>query len=149
MTVLTNPYCVATVIREADEEYIEDVTTLHSFDDVATHLRSTYEWFADVIAESRSDEETSEAAVPIGGFGVQLRNRWDGLIEVGVGRDIWFLFRHEPKPSRCISDNPPVKGSLVFYLDGWHYTELEQDSLVSKGACMAALRQWLDSGNLQ
>jgi hypothetical protein len=148
MTGSLQPYCVATVIKQVDPEQIEEVTVLHTFDDVVAHLRRTYDWFADVIADIRSENETSEPTVPIGGFGVQLRNRWGGEVEVGVGRAIWFLFRSEPSPGKCISDNPELSGSLVFYLDGWHYTELERHRLVSKGTCLITLRHWLDSGKM-
>ena len=33
----------------------------------------------------------------------------------------------------------------VFYLDGWHHTELESDSLVSREACLRASRDWLET----
>jgi hypothetical protein len=148
MTSAEHPYCVATVIREVDPEQIEDVVVLHSFDEVVAHLRHTYDWFADVIADYRAAEDSSATDVPVGGFGVQLRNCWGGEVEVGVGRAVWFLFQHQPRPSRCVSDSPALGGSLVFYLNGWHYTELERDSLVSRSKCLSVLREWLETGVL-
>jgi hypothetical protein len=97
------------------------------------------------MADRRAEDETP-AEVPVGGFGVRLHNRWDGKVEVGVGRDVWFLFRHVPKPSQRYSNRPLLDGSLAFWLDGWHYTELESDMLVSQAACLEALRRWLETG---
>ena len=54
---------------------------------------------------------------------MQLRNRWGGEVEVGIGRDVWFLMRHHPEPARCYSDRPTVDGALAFWLGGWHHTE--------------------------
>src|SRR5438445_1269848 len=108
MTDAEHPYCVATVIREVHPEQIEDVVSLRSFEEVVAYLRHTYDWFADVIADYRAAEDFSPTDVPVGGFGVQLRNRWGGEVEVGVGRAVWFLFQREPRPSRCVSDRPAL-----------------------------------------
>ncbi len=129
-------------------EIIEDVTSLNSFDEVLGHLLVTYNWFADSIADARAMEDKSEEIPPIGGFCVKLRNRWGSQVEVGVGRKIWFLFQLEPETRKCLTDNPAMNGSLVFYLYGWHYTELERDSLISKESCLVALRQWFEEGRL-
>ena len=66
--------------------------------------------------------------------------------QVGPGRDVWFLFRHEPPPGRCYSDHPPIEGTRVFYLDGGHHTELGADMLVSRDECLRVLRSGLDTG---
>jgi hypothetical protein len=95
---------------------------------------------ADLRAEAENPDET-----PVGGFGVLLRNRWGGEVEVGVGRDIWFLFRRVPEPGRCYTDRPPLEGYLAFWLGGGHYTQLESDMLVSREAWLEALRRWLES----
>jgi hypothetical protein len=82
----------------------------------------------------------------LGGFGVEVTNRWGSVVEVGPGRDVWFLFRHEPPPSRCHSDRPPIQGTRVFYPDGGRHTELGAHMLVSREECLRALREWLDTG---
>jgi hypothetical protein len=145
MTDADIPYCVATVVRDANSPRNE-VSRLGSFEEVAAHLHSAYVWFADLMADLRTEDETPHK-VPVGGFGVRLQNRWGGEVEVGVGRDIWFLFRHLPEPRRCYSDRPPLDGYLAFWLDGWHYTELGRDMLVSRAACLSVIHQWLESGN--
>jgi hypothetical protein len=148
MTASPEAYCVARVIKEWEPEFVEEVTVLDSFDDVVAHLRQTYNWFADVIADVRSQQEPCETADAIGGFGVQLRNRWGGEVEVGVVRAIWMLHRHQPRPSKCISDDAELAGTMVFYLDGWHHTELDRRSLVSKATCLSTLRHWLETGEM-
>jgi hypothetical protein len=144
MTDTAAPYCVATVIRPLDPPR-EEIKELRSFEEVVAHLRATHAWFADFMADLRAEGE-ARGDVPVGGFGVELRNRWGGEVEVGVGRDIWFLFQSRPEPARCYSDRPPLDGYLAFWLDGWHYTELARGMLVSRQACLAALRRWLETG---
>jgi hypothetical protein len=121
-----------------------DSRHLASFEEVVSFLRETYNWFADLIADRRAEEELPTKVEPIGGFGVQLINHWGSQVEVGVGRDIWFLCRCRPKPTRGFSDNPQMVGWLVFYLDGWHYTSLDSLSLVPRDACISALKRWLE-----
>ncbi len=133
MPDMAPPYCVATVVREF-EPLTEAITSLGSFEDVVVHLRATHSWFADRMADCRSEDDSPDA-VPDGGGGVQLRNRWGSMVEVGVGREVWFLFRHAPEPSLCYSDRPPLDGYLAFWLGGWHHTELGRDMLVSR-ACV-------------
>jgi hypothetical protein len=140
-------YCEARVVRLAleDEEnpLPEERTRLDSFPEVERFLKRTYEWFADIMAERLAAEGHSGEA--IGGFGVRLTNRWQGVVEVGVGRKVWALFRVEPRPTLRFSDSPELAGTLVFYLDGWHHTELESEMLVSRGACLRALEEWLET----
>ena len=59
---------------------------------------------------------------------------------------MWLLARIEPKPLCFYSDHPELDGALVFYLHGWHHTEMESTMLVSREACLAAVGVWLDSG---
>src|SRR5438552_6320671 len=100
-------YCTAVVVREVDPSHA-DTVELASFEAVVSFLRQTYAWFANLIADRRADEDQPGEPESIVGFGVALTNRWSSEVEVGVGRDIWFLFRHHPRPSRCFSDNPPM-----------------------------------------
>jgi hypothetical protein len=62
-----------------------------------------------------------------------------------VGREIWFLIRIRPRPSRICSDRPRLEGRLVFYLAGGHYTDFESRDLVSTDVAKHALRRWLDA----
>jgi hypothetical protein len=141
------PYCMARVIRFApedeDDPLPEESTRLDSFPEVERFLKRTYGWFAKVVAERRTLEECPGEA--IGGFGVKLTNRWMSMVEVGVGRKVWLLLRIVPRPTLCFSDHPEIDGSLVFYLDGWHHTELESEMLVSREACLRALHDWLET----
>jgi hypothetical protein len=132
-------YCIAAVGHDGEPK-----TALATFDDVLAYLRATYNALADDYADGRVDAVEPEPD-PVGGFGIWLRNRWGSEVEVGVGRDIWFLMRTEPKPSICFSDNPPLDDYLVFYLDGGHYTDLASRDLVSRAAAMEVLRRWLDA----
>ena len=141
---MESDYCTATVIRGFDPPN-QTIDTLVSFDEVRSHLAGVYDWFIDELVKLRADDpKWEEERARLGGFGVQLRNRWGGIIEVGVGRKVWFLHRHEPVPSRTLSDYPEMDGNLVFYLDGWHWTELDRTQLASREACLFALREWLD-----
>lgn len=144
MTGSAVPYCVARFVRDLDPLQ-EEVAALGTFEEVVTQFRATHCWFADRMADQRIEDEPPDK-VPIGGFGVQLRNRWGGEVEVGVGREVWFLMLHQPAPARCYSDRPPLDGYLAFWLCGWHHTELGRDMLVSRAACLEAVRQWLETG---
>jgi hypothetical protein len=145
MTAVSDCYCTATVIREVDPWQAEPVS-LDSFVDLLVFLRQTYNWFADFIADQRAEEgKRRPDEEPIGGFGVTLRNRWKSELEVGIGRDLWFLMRLQPEPRDCFSDQPDSAGPLGFFLSGWHYTPLSGHLLVSRRACLAGLRRWLDS----
>jgi hypothetical protein len=136
-----NPYCSA--VFKIDPPLMETVA-LVSFDAVVTFLLQAYNRFADQIADHRADQELSSEFERVGGVGVTLGNRWGSKVEVGVGRSIWFLFLLEPPPRRVFSDNPPMPQNLVFYLDGGHHTELTSGMLVSREACLAVLRAWLE-----
>jgi hypothetical protein len=140
-------YCVATVIRDYDPPQ-EREASLGSFEEVFALLRASYSWFADLMAQLRAEDKVA-GDVPIGGFGVCLRNRWGSVIEVGVGRDLWFLCRRIPAPSLCYSDRPELDGSLAFWLGGWHHTELSGEMLVSRSACLEAIRGFLESDEFQ
>lgn len=145
MVAESDCYCTATVVREVDPWQVE-IASLDSFEDLLVFLRQTYNWFADLIADQRAEEDERPLdKEPIGGFGVTLRNRWGSEVEVGIGRDLWFLMRFQPKPSRCFSDQSDSAGPLAFFLDGWHYTPLSGHMLVSRQACLTALRRWLNT----
>jgi hypothetical protein len=100
----TGAYCIAAVGHDGEPK-----SSLASFDEVLGYLRTTYSILADEYADARVDVAEPEPD-PIGGFGIWLRNRWGSEVEVGVGRDVWFLMRTEPKPGICFSDNPPLDG---------------------------------------
>jgi hypothetical protein len=135
-------YCTAKVmINELDEK----IDTLASFNDVLSYLGAVHDWFIEQVVDRwGNSHEWGEESPRLGGFGVQLQNRWGGVVEVGVGDKVWFLHRHKPKPSRTFSDHPEEVGYFVFYLDGWHWTELDRTQLASHDACLSALRDWLD-----
>ena len=104
------PYCVAAVGHD-----VEPKTKLDSWDAVLSHLRETYVELAKEYADGPAQHEAAEPeAVPLGGFGIWLRNRRGSEVEVGVsGGDVWFLFRLRPKPARYLSDHPPIAGRLA------------------------------------
>jgi hypothetical protein len=137
------PYCIAAIVHDGEPK-----TVLSSFDEVLAHLRQAYSAEAHEYADARaraSAEPQGPEDPPVGGFGVWLRNRWGSEVEVGVGRDVWFLIQLAPRPMRVCSDHPPVKGRLVFYLAGGHYTDFEGRDLVSADVAKQTLRRWLDS----
>lgn len=137
------PYCIAAIGHDGEPK-----TVLTSFDDVLVHLRETYNAEANEYADARAGAVAEPEDPPVGGFGVWLRNRWGSEVEVGVGRDVWFLIRIRPDPSKIVSDDPPLTGRLVFYLGGGHYTDFESRDLVSADAAKRALRRWLDANEL-
>jgi hypothetical protein len=134
------PYCIAAIGHDGEPK-----TAFTSFDDVLAHLREAYNVEANEHADARAGAAAEPEDPPVGGFGVWLRNRWGSEVEVGVGRDVWFLIRIQPPPSRICSDHPRLDGRLVFYLGGGHYTDFEGRDLVSADAAKHALRRWLDA----
>jgi hypothetical protein len=142
MSIATRPYCTILIVREVDPRR-EETFECSTFDEVITFLRKTHTSFADVIADRRAEENNAER-VSIGGFGVTLINRWQDKVEVGIGRDVWFLARTTAVGTLVFSDKPSVSGTMAFFLAGSHHTELESRQLVSRNACAKALRDWLD-----
>lgn len=140
-------YCTVRVKWNGGDPDVELVAHPGTFDEFVALLEQVRDRHstehADALAE---DPDTARSVVGnvLGGFGVQVTNRWGSVVEVGPGRDVWFLFRHEPSPSRCYSDHPPIEGTRVFYLDGGHHTELGADMLVSRDECLQVIRCWLD-----
>ena len=142
-------YCSVRVKWNGDDPDSEQVAHAGTFDEVVMLLKQVRDRYADEYAEARvNNAEVARALADdvLGGFGVEVTNRWGGVAEVGPGLDVWFLFRHEPQPGLCYSDRPPIDGTRVFYLNGGHHTELEADMLVSQKECMRVLRGWLDTG---
>jgi hypothetical protein len=142
-------YCTVRVKWNAGDPDDEQVAHPGTFDEVVVLLKHVRNRHADEYADALANDPDSARSVAedvLGGFGGEFTNRWGGVVEVGSGRDVWFLFRHEPLPSRCYSDRPPIEGTRVFYLDGGHHTELGADMLVSRDECLRVLREWLDTG---
>jgi hypothetical protein len=142
-------YCTVRVKWNGGAPVDEQVFHPVSFDEVVALLKQVRDRHADEYADAvASDPELARSLSGdvLGGFGVDIKNRWGSIVEVGPGRDVWFLFRHEPRPGLCHSDRPPINGTRVFYLDGGHHTELEPDALVSRDECLRVLRDWLGTG---
>ena len=142
-------YCTVRVKWNGGEPDDEQLARHGTFDELVTLLKQVRDRHADEYADALADDPDAARAVDgdvLGGFGVEVTNRWGSVVEVGPGRDVWFLFRHKPPPARCHSDRPTIAGTRVFYLDGGHHTELGADMLVSREECLRALRVWLDSG---
>ena len=142
-------YCTIRVKWNAGDPDDEQVAHPGTFEDVVALLKQVRDRHADEYAEAlAADNELAESVRGhvLGGFGVEVINRWGGIVEVGPGRDVWLLFRHEPRPGLCFSDRPLMVGTRVFYLDGGHHTELGADMLVTREACLRVLQAWLDTG---
>lgn len=139
-------YCTVRVKWNACEPDDEQVARPGTFEEVVALLKQVRDRHADEYADTLADGARSVGGDELGGFGVEITNRWGSVVEVGPGRDAWFLCRLEPQPSRCHSDRPPIAGTRLFYLDGGHPTQLGADMLVSREECLRALRVWLDSG---
>ena len=142
-------YCTIRVKWNGGQPEDEQVARPNTFDDLVILLKQVRDRHSDEYAEWRIKErEAGNPPCPdiLGGFGVEVTNRWGSVVEVGPGRDVWFLFRHEPQPGVCYSDQPAIDGTRVFYLDGGHHTELGCDMLVSQEECLRVLRGWLDTG---
>lgn len=135
------PYCIAAVGHDGEPK-----TQLTTFDEVTSHLRQTYSLLVNEYADARINEDPVPESPPVGGFGVWLRNRWGGEIEIGVGRDVWFLVRLKPQPTKIYSDSPELSGRLAFYIAGGHYTDFDSRHLTSREEALRILRRWLDEG---
>jgi hypothetical protein len=142
-------YCGVRVKWNCGEPEAEQVARPATFDDLVVLLKQVRgrhaNEYADALSEDRDRAQSANSDV-LGGFGVEITNRWGSVVEVGPGRDVWFLFLHAPGPGRCHSDRPPLVGTRVFYLDGGHHTELGAEMLVSREECLRVLRDWLDTG---
>ena len=113
-------YCQACIVC-SDESGNDRITDLLSFDDLVEFLQEFRDNWIERIIEHHAD--VPDGTLPrnkseLAGFGVRITNRWESVVEVAQGYDVWFLFRHEPKPSRCCSDRPPITGSRVFSWTG-------------------------------
>jgi hypothetical protein len=41
-----------------------------------------------------------------------------------------------------------LQGTLVYYVDGWHHTEMNIVELVPREDCINSLRNWLETDSL-
>ena len=142
-------YCTIRVKWNGGEADDEQVVQPCSFQDVVASLKQVRDRHANEYADHLANDPESRLLLEgdvLGGIGVEVTNRWGSVVEVGPGRDVWFLCRFKPSPTRCFSDCPLIEGMRVFNLDGGHYTELDAKMLVSEEECLRALRNWLDTG---
>lgn len=148
------PFCIARVghpvetVDGCDVHFVD--YELPNTESVFELLRSTHNRFATQIAdrnaELRSDERTDLST--IGGFGVQLTNRFGGVIEVAWGSRFSLLIRLAPQPTKTYRGSLDKTGTLIFFLDGWHHTEMDVSDLVSRDDCLLILCNWLETNVL-
>ncbi|MBL8814411.1 MAG: hypothetical protein JNL58_00160 [Planctomyces sp.] len=121
-------------------------TELHDTDSVVRFLEDTHDRFAIQLADQNAERPDDEriGLSEIGGFGVQLTNRFGGRIEIAVGRRFCLLIRLAPPPTRIYRTPTHNEGTLVFFLDGWHHTEMELSELVSRDEYRVLLSTWLE-----
>ena len=148
------PFCIARVgepindLEQCDVHFVAN--ELPNAEAVIEFLQNTRERFATHIADSNAelpDDERIDLS-SIEGFGVQLTNRFGGVIEFGLGRRFSLLIRLAPKPTKIYRKPTDKQGSLVFFIDGWHHTEMEISDLISRHESLIALRYWLESNML-
>ena len=144
-------FCIARVGEPVETPDGCDVDFVHTelpdTDAVIKLLQDTYARFATQLADQnaeRPEDERTDLST-IGGFGVQLTNRFGGEIEIGLGRQLCLLIRLNPEPTRIYRNPTNDEGTLVFYLDGWHHTEMDLSQLVARDDCLACLRTWLET----
>lgn len=128
-------------------EHVE-IHVPESLEDLVAYLKGVRNRHVTEMADRRaesSDPGPIDPSEALGGFGVEVTNRWGSVVEVAAGKDAWFLFRHLPAPSRSFSDVPSIEGTRVFYLDGGHHTELTGSELASPEGCLRVLRHWLET----
>jgi hypothetical protein len=142
-------YCKVRVKWNCGEPEDEQVAHPRTFDEVVTVLKQVRDRhaneYADLLTENLDAARSLRGDV-LGGFGVELTNRWGSIVEIGPGRDVWLLIRHKPAPCLFHTDCPPIEGTRVFYLDGGHHTEMSRHMLVSREECLRVLRDWLETG---
>jgi hypothetical protein len=149
--MIDTAFCIARVgepVNDADGHYINFIDTkLQTVDAVVEFLHATYDRFATLLSDENADRPDHERVdlAQIGGFGVQLTNRFGGEIEIGLGRHSCLLVRLTPQPTRIYRNPLQSEGRLVFYLDGWHYTEMNATELVPRADCLNRLRSWLEN----
>ena len=144
-------FCTARVGEPVETPDGDDVNFIHTAlpdtESVFNFLKDTYDRFVTLLADQNAELPEAERIdlSAIGGFGVQLTNRFGGEIEIGLGRQLCLLIRLNPEPTRIYRNPTPHEGTLVFYLDGWHYSEMEASELVAREDCLARLRAWLET----
>ena len=145
------PFCIARVGElvetpgDCDIEFVS--TELEDADSVIRFLRGTYDRFATYLADRNaecSEDERIDLST-VGGFGVQLTNRFGDEIEIGLGRRYCLLLRLKPQPTTMYRNPSQYDGFLVFYLDGWHHTEIPMSELITRDECLGHLRSWLEA----
>ena len=144
-----NACCTVRVKRLDGEAHTVEGSRPASFDELIALLKRIRDRHADGYAEmlaAESDPGDWATRDLLGGFGVEVENRWGDVAAAGLGRDACFLVRIEPRPMLCYSDHPPIDGARVFYLDGGHISELRLDILASPATFLRVLRHWLDEG---
>ncbi|MGN6545327.1 MAG: hypothetical protein ACTHK7_09790 [Aureliella sp.] len=149
---MSETFCIARVgelVERAGDCDIEFVSTeLQDADSVIRFLQNTYDRFATYLADRNAECSEDERIDPLtlGGFGVQLTNRFGDEIEIGLGRRFCVLLRLKPQPTTMYRNPCQGDGFLVFYLDGWHYTEIPMSDLITRDECLSHLQSWLDAG---
>ncbi len=136
-------------------ELLDDGRTQERTFDMASMAELT-EFFDEVYAGNLRqlghepyDREPLDGATGqvIGGFGVRCRNRSGKEMEVGIGRDWWFLIDLSESGGAIISSGGPEADELIFYLHGWHHTSLSSTDLISRDECLSAIECWLNDSN--
>src|SRR5262249_44621855 len=87
-------YCTVRVKWNADEPGDVEVAHPDTFDKVVAILKQVRDRHADEYADALANDPDFARAVSgdvLGGFGVEIANRWGSIVEVGPGRDVWFL----------------------------------------------------------
>ena len=105
-------YCTVRVKWNGGDPEDEQVARPGTFDKLVALLKQVRDWHADEYADSLAEDPEVARSVSgdvLGGFGVEVTNRWGSVVGVGLGRDMWFLFRREPRPSVCHSDHPQAR----------------------------------------
>ena len=77
---------------------------------------------------------------PLGGFGFDLTNRWTRMVMLGVGTDDLGFLGPRIRPSSSPMRHRTQMG-MVFFVDGWHYTECDAAWLVTRARCI----EWLQA----
>lgn len=129
------------------DEFITRVFEFDSFAEVVEYLQTTREQQLDVIADSIANGHSSRKdSANYGGFTCELHNRFDGVVEFGLGKEYVLLMRKEPKPLIWYKNGPKCDGFLIFYIDGGHHTQFELHELATRDDGLKKLEQWLNTG---
>lgn len=142
-------FCIARVgepVETLDGYDVEFVhTELPDTDAVIKFLQDTYALFATQLADQNTEQSKNERIdrSTIGGFIVQLTNRFGGEIEIGLGRQLCLLIRLAHANSNLSKPDPSRRNTG--FLNRWMASYRKGSFATCCTGRLFCLRAWLET----